>query len=97
MVEIKHKRSKLSLNPRAARLRETSYIYAAMQQVIQVKHEIERVATETETSIVDLKPTAIQTHLLWNILDEYLRAYNMLLKENLIKTGNIHKIQPTIN
>lgn len=88
---------KVSRNPRAAKLWNTSYLYNAMLQATQLKQDIEKVALEKESSIEDLDPTLIPTQLLWFIVDSYIDSYTMLMKESLIKSGNIHKISPTIN
>lgn len=97
MVEITYKRRKTSPNPRAAKLRETGYFYAAMQHAAQLKYEIEKVAVEKQVTLTELGNTQISTDLLWFLADTYLDSYNLLLKENLIKSGNISKISQTIH
>lgn len=97
MVEVKYKRRKTSQEPRAAKLRETGFLYAAMQQAAQLKADIEKISIETNTHLSVMKPTIISTQMLWFLADTYLNSYNMLLKENLIKSGNISKISPTIH
>jgi len=97
MVEITYKQRKTSPNPRAAKLRETGYFYTAMQQAAQLKYELERLSREQQIQLSDMKPTLIPTDMLWFLADSYLDSYNLLLKENLIKSGNISKISQTIH
>lgn len=97
MVEIKHKRSKLSLNPRVASLRDTGYMYQAMQHAAQIKHDLEKIAVDNNKTLHEIGSTSVPSYLLWFLVDTYLDSYKMLLKENLIKSGNISKIQPTLN
>jgi len=97
MVEITYKRRKTSPNPRAAKLRETGYFYAAMQQAAQLKYDLEKLSLEKQIPLADMKPTLIPTDMLWFLVDTYLDSYNLLQKENLIKSGNISKISQTIH
>ena len=94
MVEIKYKKR---ASARAADLRNTNYLYTAMQQAAQIKHDLEKISESEDKPLSDIKPTLIQSDMLWFLADTYLDAYKMLMKENLIKSGNIHKIQPTLN
>ena len=96
-VNITYKRSKLNSNPRAAKLRETGYFYRAMHLAAQIKYDLEKLATDEQLSLSEIKPTLISSDTLWFLADTYLDAYNALQKENLIKSGNIYKIQPTLN
>jgi hypothetical protein len=93
-VQITYKKSR---NPRAAKLWETSYYFTAMQYAMQVKHDIEKVAVAEQKQLKELGNTAVSTDMLWYLADTYLDAYKLLMKESLIKSGNIHKIQPTIH
>ena len=88
---------KKSRNLRVAKVWDTSYLYSAMVQSAQIKQDIEKASVEMKVPIADLGNTVVPTHMLWFIVDTYLDAYKMLMKESLIKTGNIHKVSPTIN
>lgn len=94
MVEIRYKKSR---NPRAADLRNTGYLYTAMQQASQIKYDLEKIAEKENIPLGELKPTVIPSEMLWFLADTYLDAYKLLMEERLIKSGNIHKIQPTLN
>ena len=97
MVEVTYKKKKLSPNPRVAKLRDTGELYNAMYMAAQVHDQILKVSEEKDLLPEEMKPTVIDSDTLYKICDAYLKAYEMLLKENLIKSGNIHKISPTIN
>lgn len=97
MVEIKYKKRKLSPNPRVAKLRETGYFYTAMNNAADLKFNIEKLSVDTDTVIADLAPIKVPAYLLWFLADTYLDAYKMLQKEDLIKSGNISKISPTLH
>ncbi len=97
MVDVRYKTRRNSPNPRAAKLRETGYFYHALNHAADIKYGIEKLSTQTETAINDLKPITVPAGMLWFLLDTYMDAYELLLKENLIKSGNISKIQSTIH
>lgn len=86
-----------SRSPRAARVWETANLYTAMVQAAEIKQGIEKILGEEEVSISDMKPTLVPSEMLWFLMDSYLKAYSLLMKDGLIKSGNIHKISPTIN
>lgn len=94
MVEIRYKKSR---NPRAADLRNTGYLYTAMQQASQIKHDLEKISVDEQKPLSEIKPTLIPSDMLWFLADTYIDAYKLLMKERLIKSGNIHKIQPTLH
>lgn len=85
-------------NKRAFKFIDTMYLYESMQEAIEIRNTLEEVAQKEEVeSFSDLKPTLIKSELLYNIVDSYIESYEKLLKESLITSANISKIQPTIH
>ena len=84
-------------SPRALKVWDVEYLYEAMQTAVSLISKIEQTADESETSVEDLNPTLIDTAILYHIMDAYINAYERLMKEALINTGNISKISPTLN
>jgi len=82
-------------NRRAFKLWDSAYLYEAMQEAVNIRSNIDKAAE------VEMPPegaiAAIPISLLYHLADAYIDAYDRLLKEELIKTANISKIQPTIN
>jgi hypothetical protein len=68
-----------------------------MQNAVDIKHNIEELSTRTDTPLTELGLIQIPAEDLWFLLDAYTDAYKRLMKEALITSGNISKIQPTLN
>lgn len=84
-------------NKRAFKLWDTAYMYESMQEAINIRANIENLADERNEDISDLGHAAVHIEVLYKLVDAYIDGYGKLLNENLIKTANISKIQPTIN
>lgn len=94
IIPVTYKKNRV---PRAAKLWETTSLYNTMHTLSQLKNKIEELATKEGLAVEELKPTMISTFMLWDIAANYELAYKMLMKESLINSGNISKIQPTLN
>jgi hypothetical protein len=95
-LSVTYKKSRK--NKRGFKLYNTMLMYKVVQEAIELKAALEKVAEEQNIEYVeDLKPTLINTELLYNLADGYIRGYEKLLKENLLTSANISKIQPTIH
>jgi len=90
IVTYKKKRS-----TRSAKLWDTEYLFKAMQKASDIKAGLEQKAEEA--SLEDIGLVGIPATELWFLLDAYTDAYQRLMKEALITSGNISKIQPTLN
>lgn len=86
---------KRRINKRAFKFWDTEYLYEAMYEAVNIRANIDKVA-ETKP-MEDSSMVAIPAGLLYHLADAYILSYDKLLKEELIKTANISKIQPTIN
>ncbi len=84
---IKYRKTR---TPRTFKIWETAYHYEAMQAAIEVKAIL-----DNQEALDNV--TAIDSEMLWHLTDAYIQAYERLMKEGLIISGNIHKIQPTLN
>lgn len=92
---ITYKKSRL--NSRALKFWDTVDMYGSMQEAVNIKEVIEQTANLREVSLEDFGTIAISAETLYNLADCYTQAYKKLLTEELIKSGNISKIQPTLN
>lgn len=93
-IKVTYKKSR---NPRSVKLWDTEYLYRAMQDAMVIKYNIEELSTRTNTPLTELGLLQIPAEDLWFLLDAYTDAYKRLMKEALITSGNISKIQPTLN
>lgn len=93
-IKVTYKKSR---NPRSVKLWDTEYLYAAMQNAVDIKHNIEELSNKTNTPLTEIGLIQIPAEDLWFLLDAYTDAYKRLMKEALITSGNISKIQPTLN
>jgi hypothetical protein len=93
-IKVTYKKSR---NPRSVKLWDTEYLYTAMQNAVDIKHNIEELSTRTDTPLTEIGLIQIPAEDLWFLLDAYTDAYKRLMKEALITSGNISKIQPTLN
>lgn len=85
-------------NKRAFKFADTMYLYESMQEAINIRHTLEEATHEEELgSISELKPVLINSGLLYHIVDSYIESYEKLLKESLINSANISKIQSSIH
>lgn len=84
-------------SPRSLKVWDTVFLFEAMQSAVHFKDKIEKVSLEKDTPIEELDGTLIDTGILYHILDAYTDAYQRLMKEALINSGNISKISPTLN
>lgn len=76
---------------------DTVYLYENMQEAINVRATLEQAAEEKDCDIDDIGNIAIPSDVLYRLADALIHGYEKLLKEGLIKSGNISKIQPTLN
>lgn len=84
-------------NPRAFKVWDTEYLYTTMVTASELKQSIESIASTLENGVYDMQPISVPAEMLWLLTQAYTDAYEKLLKEALITSGNISKIQPTLN
>lgn len=98
MVEITYKRRKNSPANRVLKLRDTAQHYTAMLYAADIKTDMEKVAAETQVfDLEQMGAVTIPAMNMYTIVDSYLKSYESLLKENLIKSGNMGRISSTIH
>lgn len=76
---------------------DTAYVYHAMQEAIQIRANLEELSRVTKLGIDNLPVVSIPGSVLYQTVNSNIHSYEKLLQENLIKTGNISKIQPTLH
>lgn len=82
---------------RALKFWDTVTMFNSMQKSLNIKHAMDKVAEGLGVYPQDIGNIAISSEELYSLVESYAQAYNLLLKEDLIKSGNISKIQPTIH
>lgn len=80
-------------NKRAIPLWETEQLYESMQDAV----ELLNVMSQVPPSASDDSSVHVDYSTLWNLCTAYISSYERLMRESLITSGNIHKIQPTLN
>lgn len=88
---------KYRYNKRALKFWDTSDMFGSMQEAVNIKYVIEETAKEKGVHPQDIGNIAISANVLYALADCFTQAYKLLLNEELIKSGNISKIQPTLN
>lgn len=84
-------------NRRALKFWDTADMFDSMQEATNIRYVIEKVAEERDIHPQDIGNIAISADVLYALADCFCQAYKLLLNEELIKSGNISKIQPTLN
>lgn len=84
-------------NPRALKFWDTEHLYSTMITASEINHGIEALANKEQKDLFDLQPILVPADVLWVLTDAFIDAYERLMQESLIKSGNICKIQPTLN
>ena len=91
MVSEKEK----EINPRRFKVWESAVLKQAMYHSAGIKDKLQEICIREELPIDEIKPTLISSEMLYMIVDSYLEAYDLLLKEELIHTSP--KITPTLH
>lgn len=95
-LTVRYKKSRNS-NTRAFKIWDTEYLYESMQDAVNIKHTLDKLSEENNADFSNLGMATIPINVLHGLANSYIESYNKLLKEALIKSANISKIQPTIN
>lgn len=72
-------------NQRKLRIWDAKALYTLLGTCIEFRTTIEEMMAESDGS---LPPSVVPTDMLYNIVAAYEVMYDLLLKEQLIKTGN---------
>lgn len=82
---------------RSPKIWKIEYLFNAMQEAVNLKHVIEKVADSQDADIqaLPLGSVVVDPELLWYLSDTIEEMYGLLIREGLINSGNISKIQPT--
>lgn len=91
---IRYKKSK---RKRMYSFWDTVWVYNAMQESMIIQANIEELMDITSLELEELPLVSIPGGTLYKIVTSNIEAFEKLLKESLIKTGNISKIQPTLH
>ena len=70
------------------RIWEDSLVNAALKHSLQIKENIEHLADTSETQPHEMPQSLVPTDILYNLVDCYSMLYSILLKQDLIETGN---------
>jgi hypothetical protein len=70
------------------RIWEDSLVGAALRHSLQIKENIENLADTSETQPHEMPPSLVPSDLLYNLVSCYHLLYSMILKRDLIETGN---------
>lgn len=89
--------NKKVINPRKFKMWDTHALNTAMYSAAEIKHKLESICVSENLPMDEIKPTLIASDMLYLIVDSYLEAYEALIRENLIYTGNNSKIKPVIH
>jgi hypothetical protein len=87
-------------NPRKLRIWDIKAITTILASITQMQEKIETVLesmTDKETTLDQLPPSLVPTELLYDIAICYSAMYELLEKEQLIKSGNLAKSTKTLH
>lgn len=76
------------INPRSFRGRDSALLHEMMAKSVEIRFNIEALTHKEQLPIEEIKPSIIDTELLYKLVSCYVAQYDSLLQENLIKTGN---------
>jgi hypothetical protein len=70
------------------RIWEDSLVGAALKHCVQIQENIEHLADTSETQPYEMPGSLVPTDVLYNLATCYQLLYGILLKQDLIETGN---------
>jgi hypothetical protein len=70
------------------RIWEDALVNAALRHSLQIQENIENLVNTSETQPNELPPSLVPSDLLYNLAGCYQLLYNIILKRDLIETGN---------
>ncbi len=76
-------------NPRRLRVWEHKVLEDTFNTASQFEKHINELLTKTKTPISAIPPSLVPTATLLNLVACYTAMYNLLLVEDLIKSGNV--------
>ncbi len=86
------------INPRKFKVWDTALLNEVMVDAAEVKHRLEGVCNKEHLPITEIKPTLIDSRMLYMMATAYLEAYEALVNENLLHIGSAtKKLKPTIH
>ncbi len=86
------------INPRKFRIWDTAILHEAMTDAVEIKHQLESICIKEDTPINEIKPTLINSRMLYVLASSYVESYEKLIAENLLHIGSkIDKLKPTIH
>lgn len=77
---------------RAIKFWDHQHLHSVLQDAVSVRAAIEEAQDNSEEELQEMAPFLVSAEVLWNLTDSYIYAYDKLLKESLISSGNSIKI-----
>lgn len=84
-------------NPRRFRAWDTGTLKDSVNDATEIKHSLEQICAKENATIENIKPALVSAKTLYMLANCYLHAYEALVTEDLIHTGNSNKYSQTLH
>lgn len=84
-------------NPRRFKVWDTALLKEALETAVHIKDDIHNIMDTNNVEIEDVSSVSVPAYTLYVLADAYVAAYDALLVEDLLHTGNSTKFTPTIH